>query len=109
MCAPSPISTTRPIRPTLHKSVWYGRVVCEWWCVLVALVLLVVLVLLVLVLLLLLLWLWLLLLLLVVVVVVVVYIVGGDLVPGAPYGTHTATPDPTHKSMLVHGAMVARG
>ena len=70
-----------------------------------ALVLLVVLVLLVLVLLLL--WLWLLLLL--VVVVVVVYIVGGDLVPGAPYGTHTATPDPTHKSMLVHGAMVARG
>ena len=71
-----------------------------------ALVLLVVLVLLVLVLLLL--WLWLLLLLLVV-VVVVVYIVGGDLVPGAPYGTHTATPDPTHKSMLVHGAMVARG
>ena len=70
-----------------------------------ALVLLVVLVLLVLVLLLL--WLWLLLLLLV--VVVVVYIVGGDLVPGAPYGTHTATPDPTHKSMLVHGAMVARG
>ena len=72
-----------------------------------ALVLLVVLVLLVLVLLLL--WLWLLLLLLLVVVVVVVYIVGGDLVPGAPYGTHTATPDPTHKSMLVHGAMVARG
>ena len=71
-----------------------------------ALVLLVVLVLLVLVLLLL--WLWLL-LLLVVVVVVVVYIVGGDLGPGAPYGTHTATPDPTHKSMLVHGAMVARG
>ena len=71
-----------------------------------ALVLLVVLVLLVL--LLLLLWLWLLLLLLLV-VVVVVYIVGGDLVPGAPYGTHTATPDPTHKSMLVHGAMVARG
>ena len=70
-----------------------------------ALVLLVVLVLLVLVLLLWLwLWLWLLL-----VVVVVVDIVGGDLVPGAPYGTHTATPDPTHKSMLVHGAMVARG
>ena len=68
-----------------------------------ALVLLVVLVLLVLVLLLL--WLWLLLLLL---LAVVVYIVGG-LVPGAPYGTHTATPDPTHKSMLVHGAMVARG
>ena len=75
MCAPSPISTTRPIRPTLHKSVWYGRVVCEWWCVLVALVLLVVLVLLVLVLLLLGLWL---LLLLLVVVVVVVYIVGGS-------------------------------
>ena len=52
----------------------------------------------------------------VVVVVVVVVVVGGsgvycwgDLVPGAPYGTHTATPDPTHKSMLVHGAMVARG